>query len=121
MNSRSYYNGKSIAEDNQFALEVLEYINQKVNEFKEEDSWLYAIWFKQKPVRPAGGVPENVRHCWKMFQPDPMSGSFHCHVTESDPHSKQDLEKEGSGAVQRQERSSMSVTPLITTLMPSKV
>ena len=38
------YNGKSIAEDGQFALEVLSYINQKVNQFKEEDGHLYAIY-----------------------------------------------------------------------------
>ena len=38
------YNGKSIAEDGQFALEVLKYINEKVNEFKEEDGYLYAIY-----------------------------------------------------------------------------
>ena len=38
------YNGKSITEDGDFALEVLEYINKKVSEFKEEDGWLYAIY-----------------------------------------------------------------------------
>ena len=38
------YNGKSIVEDGQFALEVMEYINKKVNEFKEEDKILYAIY-----------------------------------------------------------------------------
>lgn len=38
------YNGKSLVEDGQFALEVMEYINKKVNEFKEEDGWLYAIY-----------------------------------------------------------------------------
>ena len=35
--------GKSIAEDGQFALSVLKYINRKVNEFKEKDGYLYAI------------------------------------------------------------------------------
>lgn len=38
------YNGKSIVEDGQFALEVMEYINKKVNEFKEADRILYAIY-----------------------------------------------------------------------------
>ena len=33
------YNGKSIAEDGQFALDVLKYINRKVNEFKEKDGY----------------------------------------------------------------------------------
>lgn len=38
------YNGKSIVEDGQFALEVMEYINKKVSEFKKEDGILYAIY-----------------------------------------------------------------------------
>ena len=38
------YNGKSIREDGQFALEVLKYINDKVNQFKQEDGYLYAIY-----------------------------------------------------------------------------
>ena len=38
------YNGKSLVEDGTFALEVMEYINKKVNEFKEEDEILYAIY-----------------------------------------------------------------------------
>ena len=38
------YNGKSIYEDGEFALEVMQYINDKVNEFKKEDGWLYAIY-----------------------------------------------------------------------------
>ena len=37
------YNGKSLVEDGEFALEVLEHINDKVNEFKKEDGNLYAI------------------------------------------------------------------------------
>lgn len=38
------YNGKSLVEDGNFALETLEYINKKVKEFKEEDGNLYAIY-----------------------------------------------------------------------------
>ena len=38
------YNGKSIYEDGQFPLEVMKYINKKVEEFKEQDGWLYAIY-----------------------------------------------------------------------------
>ena len=38
------YNGKSIREDGEFALEVMRYINKKVNEYKEEDGILYAIY-----------------------------------------------------------------------------
>ena len=38
------YNGKSITEDGEFALDTLQYINDKVNQFKHEDGWLYAIY-----------------------------------------------------------------------------
>lgn len=38
------HNGKSIYEDGQFALEVMQYINLKINEFKKEDEILYAIY-----------------------------------------------------------------------------
>lgn len=38
------YNGKSLVEDGAFALEVMEYINKKINEFKNEDHILYAIY-----------------------------------------------------------------------------
>lgn len=36
--------GKSIREDNSFAVEVLTYINNKVEQFKKEDQRLYAIY-----------------------------------------------------------------------------
>lgn len=38
------YNGKSITEDGQFALDVLKYINMKIIQFKKEDENLYAIY-----------------------------------------------------------------------------
>ena len=38
------YNGKSIREDNSFAMEVMKYINDKIAEFKKEDGILYAIY-----------------------------------------------------------------------------
>lgn len=38
------YNGKSLVEDGTFAVEVMEYINAKVNQFKEEDDILYALY-----------------------------------------------------------------------------
>ena len=38
------YNGKSLVEDGEFALEVLKHINDKANEFKQEDGILYAIY-----------------------------------------------------------------------------
>lgn len=90
------FNGKSIAEDGQFALEVMEHINKKVNEFKEQDGWLYAIYGtpaeslcgKQiEQFRKLYGIIENVSD--RPY----VSNSFHCHVTEDiTPIQKQDLE-----------------------------
>ena len=64
------YNGKSIREDGAFALEVMEYINKKIAEYKEQDGILYAIYGtpaetlagKQiQQFRKKYGVIENVR------------------------------------------------------------
>ena len=90
------YNGRSIAEDGEFALEVLEYINKKVTEFKEADGWLYAIYgtpaeslcgLQVEQFRKMYGIVENVSD--RPY----VSNSFHCHVTEDiTPIEKQDLE-----------------------------
>lgn len=90
------HNKKSLAEDGQFALEVLEYINKKVNEFKEEDGHLYAIYgtpaeslcgLQVQQFRKKYGIVENVS------DREYVSNSFHCHVTEDiTPIQKQDLE-----------------------------
>jgi len=90
------YNGKSIAQDGQFALDVLEYINKKINEFKEEDGNLYAIYgtpaenlcgLQVKQFRRKYGIIENVS------DREYVSNSFHCHVTEDiTPIEKQDKE-----------------------------
>ena len=86
------YNGKSIAEDGAFALEVMQYINQKVNQFKQEDGWLYAIYgtpaeslcgLQVEQFRKKYGIVENVSD--RPY----VSNSFHCHVTEDlTPHSE---------------------------------
>ena len=90
------YNGKSIAEDGEFALEVLKYINKKVNQFKEEDGNLYAIYgtpaeslcgLQVEQFRKQYGIVEGVSD--RPY----VSNSFHCHVTEDlSPIEKQDLE-----------------------------
>lgn len=90
------YNGKSIAEDGQFALDTLKYINDKVNEFKQEDGILYAIYgtpaenlcgLQVQQFRKKYGVIEGVS------DREYVSNSFHCHVTEDiTPIQKQDLE-----------------------------
>ena len=90
------YNGKSLVEDGEFALEVLKHINEKVNQFKEEDGNLYAIYgtpaenlcgLQIKQFRNKYGLVENVSD--RPY----VSNSFHCHVTEDiTPIQKQDLE-----------------------------
>ena len=90
------HNKKSLVEDGQFALEVLEYINKKVNQFKEEDGHLYAIYgtpaenlcgVQVKQFRKKYGIIENVS------DREYVSNSFHCHVSEDiTPIQKQDLE-----------------------------
>ena len=91
------HNKKSIAEDGQFAVEVMEYINKKVGEFKEADGRLYALYgtpaeslcgLQVKQFRAKYGIIENVS------DREYVSNSFHCHVTEDiSPIQKQDLEK----------------------------
>ena len=91
------HNGKSLVEDGAFALEVMEYINKRVNEFKEQDGYLYAIYgtpaenlcgLQVKQFRKKYGVVANVSDRGYV------SNSFHCHVSEDiSPIQKQDLEK----------------------------
>lgn len=38
------HNGKSLVQDNTFALNTMKYINKRVEQFKKEDGWLYAIY-----------------------------------------------------------------------------
>ncbi len=90
------YNGKSIAEDGEFALEVMRHINDKVDEYKHEDGNLYAIYgtpaenlcgLQVKQFRKKYGIIENVS------DREYVSNSFHCHVTEDiTPIEKQDKE-----------------------------
>ena len=90
------YNGKSIAEDGEFALEVLRYINDKINVYKKEDQILYAIY--GTPAESLCGL--QVEQFRKMYgivrgvsDRPYVSNSFHCHVTEDiTPIQKQDLE-----------------------------
>lgn len=91
------YNGKSLVEDGQFAIDVMKYINDKVIQFKHEDGNLYAIYgtpaeslcgLQVKQFRNKYGIVENVS------DREYVSNSFHCHVTENiTPIQKQDLEK----------------------------
>ena len=91
------YNGKSIREDGEFALEVMQYINDYVNRIKVEDGILYAIYgtpaeslcgLQVEQFRKLYGIVENVSD--RTY----VSNSFHCHVTEDmSPIEKQDKEE----------------------------
>nr|QGT49673.1 anaerobic ribonucleoside-triphosphate reductase [uncultured Candidatus Melainabacteria bacterium] len=90
------YNGKSLVEDGDFAVEVMEYINNKVNQYKEEDGNLYAIYgtpaenlcgLQVQQFRKKYGIKD------KVSDKGYVSNSFHCHVAEKiSPIEKQDLE-----------------------------
>lgn len=92
------HNGKSLVEDNEFAKEVMNYINKKVEEYKYADGNLYAIYgtpaeslcgLQVKQFRDMYGVVEGVSS--KSY----TSNSFHCNVAEDiTPVEKQDREKE---------------------------
>lgn len=91
------YNGKSIYEDGDFALEVMHYINAKADEFKKADGILYAIYgtpaesltgTQVEQFRKKYGIVEGVSD--RAY----VSNSFHCGVWEEiTPIQKQDSEK----------------------------
>ncbi|OCN05396.1 anaerobic ribonucleoside-triphosphate reductase [Erysipelotrichaceae bacterium MTC7] len=91
------YNKRSLVEDGNFAIKTLEYINNKIEEYKKEDGRLYAIYgtpaeslcgLQIQQFRKKYGVIENVS------DREYVSNSFHCHVTEEiSPIEKQNLEK----------------------------
>jgi len=91
------YNGKSLVEDGEFALEVLKYINDKTQEFKKEDHKLYAIYgtpaenlcgLQVQQFRKKYGVIKGVS------DREYVSNSFHCAVWEDiNGIQKQDLER----------------------------
>lgn len=88
---------KSIAEDGSFALKTMEFINKRINDFKQEDGHLYAIYgtpaenlcgLQIQQFRKKYGIIENVS------DREYVSNSFHCHVSEDlTPIEKQDREK----------------------------
>ena len=91
------YNGKSLVEDGEFALEVLKYINDKTQQFKKEDHKLYAIYgtpaenlcgLQVQQFRKKYGIIKGVS------DREYVSNSFHCAVWEDITGvQKQDLER----------------------------
>lgn len=88
---------KSLVQDGSFALEVMEYINRRVGEFKEADGRLYALY--GTPAENLCGL--QVEQFRKKYGIVPgvsdreyVSNSFHCHVSETiTPIQKQNLER----------------------------
>lgn len=90
------YNGKSLLEDGNFALEVLQYINKKAAAFQQEDHIQYTVYGtpaeslcgrQVKQFREKYGIIENVS------DREYFSNSFHCHVSEDiNPIQKQESE-----------------------------
>lgn len=90
------YNEKSLVQDGNFALEVMDYISKKVKGYTKQDGYLYAIYgtpaenlcgLQVKQFRTQFGIIKNVS------DREYVSNSFHCHVSENiTPIQKQDLE-----------------------------
>ena len=91
------YNQKSLIEDGDFAYEVMVYINERVNQFKEEDGLLYAIY--GTPAESLAGTQvrqfrEKYDIVKNVSDKPYVSNSFHCHVSERiSPIQKQDIEE----------------------------
>jgi len=93
---QALYNGKSIVEDGAFVVEVMEYINKKIQEFKKEDQIMYAIYgtpaenlcgLQIKQFKAKYGEVKGVSD--RAY----VSNSFHCGVWEDiNGIQKQDLE-----------------------------
>lgn len=90
------YKGKTIVEDNSFAIEVLKFINEYADKYKKEDGVLYAIY--GTPAESLCGLQiEQFRKKYgilKGVSDRPYTtNSFHCGVWEDiNPIQKQDIE-----------------------------
>lgn len=89
------WNGKSLHEDKTFANQVLDFINDRINRYKEEDGYLYALY-----GTPAESLCGTQAKQYKEYTGDTQFGdyfsnSFHLSVKEHiTPFEKQDEERE---------------------------
>lgn len=87
--------GKTLKEDRSFATVVVDFINDKIEEFKEEDGYLYALY-----GTPAESLCGTQARQYREYTGDNQFGdyfsnSFHLHVSEDvTPIEKQDKEYE---------------------------
>lgn len=89
--------GKTLVQDNSWAISVLKHINEYVSRIKKEDNILYAIYgtpaeslcsLQVQQFKKKYGIVKNVS------DHEYTSNSFHCCVRESiTPIQKQDIEK----------------------------
>ncbi|MEI3407142.1 MAG: anaerobic ribonucleoside-triphosphate reductase [Christensenellales bacterium] len=91
------YNGKSIYEDGQFALEVMQHINEKVNQFEKRRRQSLCHLRNARRKSACGLQIEQFRNLYGMVENVSdrpyVSNSFHCHVTEDiTPIEKQNSE-----------------------------
>lgn len=90
------HGNKSIADDNSFAIETLEFINNKVEGYKKEDNYQYALY--GTPAESYQGLQcEQFKKRFGIIKgvsdKDYFNNSFHCAVTEKiTPFEKQDKE-----------------------------
>lgn len=87
------FTGKSIAEDQTFAVKVLRFIGDKVEEFKKEDGYLYALYGTPAESLSSTQAQQYARYSGDNQFGEYFSNSFHCHVSEPiNPAQKQDKE-----------------------------
>lgn len=87
-------NGKSIKEDSQFANQVMDFINEKVAQFKKEDKINYAIYGTPAESLCRTQAEQYYNEFGEGLSREYFTNSFHCHVSEEqNPFEKQDAEQ----------------------------
>lgn len=98
------YTGKRLAEDQSMAIKVLEFIQENINKYKEEDGYLYAMYgtpaeslcatqAKQYADFCSQNRIKNVFEDHDYYSTEYFTNSFHCNVVESiSPIEKQNNE-----------------------------
>nr|DAM63253.1 MAG TPA: anaerobic ribonucleoside triphosphate reductase [Caudoviricetes sp.] len=100
------WEGKRMIEDQSFAVKLLKHIQAKIDEYKHEDGYLYAIYGTPAESLCATQAKQYDEWCSKIgvtnvfkttahYSPDYFTNSFHVNVTEEiTPFEKQDKEFE---------------------------
>lgn len=89
------WDGQTLVQSNLFAKKLVSFIQDKVNHFKKEDGYLYALY-----GTPAESLCGTQASQYSKYTGDTQFGnyfsnSFHCHVNEDiTPFEKQDLEED---------------------------